>query len=98
MAFYEGSVGHYFHADYTWNRNTGEYKIKSMRWASTFKPRDDATYCAVFSIGQQKELKLALELLEKDGMKLLYKGPQAVNRRRGHGTMPRNTLIIFERA
>jgi len=55
--------------------------------------KEDDTYCLVFSPTQKGLLDA---LLEEKRVKILFQGKKAVNKVQGHGTLPRNTLVIFE--
>lgn len=51
------------------------------------------TYVAIAGMNNGRQV----EALEKSkDINILYKGPMAVNKKSGHGHLPRNTVIIFE--
>lgn len=53
----------------------------------------DNTYIAIFGPHQLTVLDL---MLKDSRIKIIYQAQRAVNRRPGHGTYPRNTLVVWE--
>jgi len=53
------------------------------------------TYMVIFSPGQGDIKERFDGLVKTKQLRLIYEAPQAVNRNPGHGTDPRNILVIF---
>ena len=65
----------------------------ALRAVNLNKLNKEDTYMLIFSPGQEENM---LTLLECEALNILYISKKAVNKRSGHGTAPRNTLVIFE--
>lgn len=74
--------------------STWDYK-KNRQVCSVSKNRldKDNTYVSIISEGQNTYYKT---LKEDKEIKILYTSPKAVNKSPGHGTEPRNFVVIFE--
>lgn len=75
------------YTDYSTDYNMGVQKFTNK----CLKKND--TYTAIFSEGQDKHLNI---LLKEKSVNIIYKSEKAVNKTPGHGTFPRNTLVVFE--
>lgn len=77
------SVSHYV-------RTATYYPVTTYKLANVNKKN---TYALVFGLGNLNQLAW---LEKQKEINILYKSPKAVNKAYGHGTNPRNTLVIFE--
>jgi len=55
------------------------------------------TYMVIFAPAQEVQKRMFDKLVKTKELTLIYEAPKAVNRRPGHGTDPRNTLVIFSK-
>lgn len=55
----------------------------------------NTTYISIFGPDQLYTLK---EFKENTRFKIIYEGRKAVNGSRNHGTLPRNTIVVWELA
>ena len=73
---------------YDWS--SGSYKLHF-----SYRINTHDTYIVIFGPTQDTPLEL---LKNSDKVKILYIAPTAVNKNKGHGKIPRNTLVVFELA
>jgi hypothetical protein len=74
------------------------FRYNFSDWSYTldlFRLSPDSSYISIFGPDQFKQLEI---FLKSDKVKLLFKGNKAVNGSRHHGTIPRNTIVVFELA
>lgn len=69
-----------------WSSPKYESKLRQF-----FRP--EHTYVFIFGPNNQEQYNFLKTL---PGIKIVYESPKAVNRTQGHGTEPRNTLVIVE--
>lgn len=74
--------------------------VYPIRWGDPVKYNFNTTsragtYMVIFGNTQGQCLKLLEKEAEKKTVIIHYKAPQAVNRKHDHGTLPRNTLVIY---
>jgi hypothetical protein len=69
--------------------------LRRLRETEAYKKifNKNDTYAIIFNIDQKDDLDFFLTLPQ---YKVIFKSPQACNTTPGHGTAPRNTLVIFE--
>lgn len=84
------SVGEFIPGRY---EKPGVWTSKVIYELKVDKLKKENTYVLIFGIHNVQQLKALEECKE---IKILYKGPPAVNKVSGHGQHPRNTLVIFE--
>lgn len=83
-------LGHVLNGlDYRWDSVQKRYIRDSLSFKTTLDKQH--TYVVICSEHQDDILKYI-----EENSKIIYKSPKAVNKTRGHGTKPRNTLIVFE--
>jgi hypothetical protein len=72
---------------------TTDWKASGLPYVLNKNLRKEHTYIVVFSPTQDKP-KEALTTNKK--VNVLFQSTKAVNRINGHGTNPRNTVVVFE--
>lgn len=75
-----------------WGVNGTKPKWKLVKYTTN----PDHTYFVIFSQGQQREYEMFKKEHEQKGFTILLDAVHAVNKTPGHGTKPRNKLVVFE--